>query len=163
MRWLKDSGSESWHTQRKWCFTELELNRGDFTSWENVCESCKLGHIMHIQAGYPEPCKIPGSNSCKACMCLLNSVPQHRWLPLGHQPGLQLGSRAWQLLMMPLREEMADKPLCSQMPRPLVYSLCQKFLIMVPETPSSAGFQFSQLGRRLFFTWHERWMQLSTW
>ena len=71
---------------------------------------CKRGHNMHIQAGYPEPCKIPGSNSCKASMCLLNSVPQHPRLPLDRWPSSQLGSRVWQLLMMPLRKEMADRP-----------------------------------------------------
>lgn len=37
-----------------------------------------------------------------------------------------------------------------QTTRPLVYSLCQKFLIMVPGTPGSAGFQFSQLGTGYF-------------
>lgn len=54
--------------------------------------SCKCGNNIHIQTGYPEPCKIPGSDSCKACMCLLNGVPLHRRLPLEHWHSLQLGS-----------------------------------------------------------------------
>lgn len=37
-----------------------------------------------------------------------------------------------------------------QKPWPLVYSLCQKFLITVLGTPSSAGFQFNQLGTGYF-------------
>lgn len=75
------------------------MNGGFLTSWESLCESCAYvcRHNTHIQAGYPEPCKIPGSNSCKAFMCLLNSMPQHRWLPLGHWPSFQLGSRVWQI------------------------------------------------------------------
>lgn len=36
--------------------------------------SCKHRYNTHIKTGYPEPCKISGSNSCKACLCLLNSL-----------------------------------------------------------------------------------------
>ena len=55
-----------------------------------ISVSCKCGYNMHIQAGYPEPCKIPGSNSCKARMCLLNSVPQRPQLPLDNWAGLAI-------------------------------------------------------------------------
>lgn len=107
---------------------------------------------MQTQAGYLAPCKIPSCNSCKACVCLLNRMSQHQRLPLGQWPSLQLGSCAWQLLMMPLREEMADKLLSSQTLRPPVHSFCQKPLIMVFRTPSAAGFRLSQLGWGIFHT-----------
>lgn len=52
--------------------------------------SCKHRYNTHIKTGYPEPCKISGSNSCKACLCLLNSIPQHPQLPLDHLPQLAI-------------------------------------------------------------------------
>lgn len=104
---------------------------------------------MHIQAGYTEPCKIPGCNSCKASMCLLNSVPQHRRLPLDPWLGLQLGL-SLTVINDAIEKGNGRQASLPQTARPLVYSLCQKFLIMIPGTPGSAGFQFSQLGTGYF-------------
>lgn len=79
-------------------------------------------------------------------MCLLNSMPQHRWLPLGHWPSLQLGSGVLQLLMMPLRKEMAGKHflLTDDM------VLCLFLMSEVLRTPTSTAFQFSQLCRPIY-------------
>lgn len=141
----------------------MELNGGGFASWEIVWESCKHWHNnMHIQAGYPEPCKIPVSNSCKACMCLLNSVPRRRQLPLDHWLELAIRNQSLAVVKDTIEENMADRLLCHRRRGRLFIHLCQAFLIMVLRTPCSAGFQFSQLGTG-YFSWHKRWMQLTSW
>lgn len=57
----------------------------------------------------------------------------------------QLASRAWQILMTPLRKEEGRQAPLPQKSRPPVYSLCQRFLIIILGTPSAAGFHFNKL------------------
>lgn len=141
---------------------DIQLSSMEVSLHGKISESCKCGYNTHIQAGYPEPCKIPGSNSCKACMCLLNSVPQRQWLPLDHWQEFAIRMQSLAVINDAIEEGNGKQASLPQMPRPLVYSLCQTFLITVLWTPSSAGFQFSQLGTG-YYSQHERWMQLTTW
>lgn len=119
--------------------TDISLKLGQYLiSWESLCESFKCGHNMHIQAGYPEPCKFPGSNSCKACVCLLNSMPQHQLLPLGHCPRFQLETQRLAVINdSVLKQEMADN-----LPLHRVHALCA-FIMTVHLNRGALGPEFS--------------------
>lgn len=76
-------------------------------------------------------------------MCLLNSVPQHRRL---HRTDLQLRVKSLTVINDAIESMNGRQASLAQRARPLVYSLCQKFLIMFLGTQSSACFDLSQLG-----------------
>lgn len=67
--------------------------------------------------------------------------------PIGPQAQLAIRIQSLAVINDAIEKGNGGQAFLPHKPWPLIYSLCQKFLITVLRTPSTVGLQFSQLGR----------------